>query len=77
MVGHGFSDQEVESAVAGVQSTLFQELDGDLREAAVLAITKSMQSTFILVPVAGGVVLLAALCMKRDRLFGTPTAVDV
>lgn len=70
LAGHGFSDQDISGAVAGAQSTLFQELDGELRSKAIEAITRAMQMTFVLVPVAGGVMLVAALLMKREKLFG-------
>ncbi|KAI1816013.1 major facilitator superfamily domain-containing protein [Poronia punctata] len=69
LAGHGYSDTEIRGAVAGAQSELFSELTGALRDKAVVAITHSMQSTMLLVPIAGGVMLLAALCMKRDTLF--------
>ncbi|KAI1099509.1 MFS general substrate transporter [Jackrogersella minutella] len=75
LAGHNFSDQEIRDAVAGAQSTLFEELDGELRSRAIEAITKAMQVTFLLVPVAGAVMLIAALCMKRERLFGKAVAV--
>ncbi|KAI0887885.1 MFS general substrate transporter [Annulohypoxylon maeteangense] len=70
LASHGYSDQDIRGAVAGAQSTLFQELDGELRNRAIEAITGAMQMTFVLVPVAGGVMLIAALFMKREKLFG-------
>ncbi|OTA70005.1 MFS general substrate transporter [Hypoxylon sp. EC38] len=73
--GNGFSDQEIQGAVAGAQSTLFESLDGEMRNKAIQAITEAMQMTFVLVPVAGGVMLIAALCMKREKLFGKAVAV--
>ncbi|KAK7738524.1 hypothetical protein SLS53_006044 [Cytospora paraplurivora] len=69
LAGNGFSDQEIRGAVAGVQSTLFGKLDGELRDRAIVAVTGAMKMTFVLVPVAGGVMLIAALCMKREKLF--------
>ncbi|KAI2472860.1 MFS general substrate transporter [Annulohypoxylon bovei var. microspora] len=73
--GHGFSDQEIRGAVAGAQSTLFEKLDGELRNRAIQAVTEAMQMTFVVVPIAGGVMLIAALCMKREKLFGETVAV--
>ncbi|ROV94613.1 hypothetical protein VPNG_09224 [Cytospora leucostoma] len=69
LAGNGFSDQDIRGAVAGVQSTLFRKLDGELRDSAIVAVTGAMKMTFVLVPVAGGVMLIAALCMKREKLF--------
>ncbi|KAI1456965.1 MFS general substrate transporter [Annulohypoxylon moriforme] len=70
LAGHGYSNEDIRGAVAGAQSALFQELDGELRNRAVEAVTGAMRMTFVLVPVAGGVMLIAALCMKREKLFG-------
>lgn len=76
LAGNGFSDQEIRSAVAGVQSTLFEKLNGELRNKAIAAVTEAMQMTLVLVPVAGGVMFLAALCMKREKLFEKAVAVE-
>ena len=70
LAGQGFSHAEIVGAIAGAQSTLFEQLSGDLRDSAILAITKAMQKAFSLNLVAGAVMLLAGLGMKRERLFG-------
>ena len=75
LAGNGFTEQQIRGAVAGARSALFQELEGDLRDKALIAVTEAMQMTFVLVPVAGAVMLAAALCMKRERLFGGVVAV--
>ncbi|XXG94705.1 hypothetical protein Hte_000962 [Hypoxylon texense] len=67
--GHGYADSEIRDAVAGAQSALISSLSGDLRDRAVAAIAGAMQMTLVLVPIAGGIMLIAALCMKRERLF--------
>jgi hypothetical protein len=61
--------------VAGSQSALLKELDGELLDRAIEAITHAMQMTFVLIPVAGAVMLIAAVCMKREKLFGKAIAV--
>ncbi|KAI1121202.1 major facilitator superfamily domain-containing protein [Nemania abortiva] len=68
LAGHGFPESEIQSAVAGTQSELFTQLTGGLREKAILAITDSMKTTVVLVPIAGGVMLLAALAMKHEKV---------
>jgi hypothetical protein len=73
--GHGYSSQRIWSAVAGTQSTLFEKLEGRLRDKAVEAIAQAMQMTFVLLPVAGGVMFVAALFMKWEKLFGHSVAV--
>ncbi|KAI1333550.1 major facilitator superfamily domain-containing protein [Xylariaceae sp. FL0016] len=67
--GYGYTDSEIADAVAGAQSALFSELSGDVRGQAIVAITDAIQMTFVLVPVAGAVMLIAALFMRRERLF--------
>ncbi|KAI0803506.1 MFS general substrate transporter [Xylaria sp. FL0064] len=69
LAGHGFTDADIMAVLAGTQSSLFSQLDEDLRDAAVSAITKSLQLAFTLVPIAGGVMLIAALCMRWERLY--------
>ncbi|KAK7707840.1 hypothetical protein SLS64_005057 [Diaporthe eres] len=75
LAGNGFAQEEIQGAVAGARSVLFQELEGELRDRALVAVTEAMQMTFVLVPVAGAVMLVAAVCMKRERLFGRVVAV--
>ncbi|ETS88226.1 hypothetical protein PFICI_02054 [Pestalotiopsis fici W106-1] len=70
LAGQGFSPEEIQNAVSGTQSVLFQHLSDELRSAAVDAITGAMQTAFVLVIVAGGLQTLAAVTMKRERLFG-------
>jgi MFS family permease len=74
LVGQGFSEMDIREAISGAQSTLFQRLDEELRDAAVVAVTKAIQKAIILVPIAGGIMTLAALCMKREKLLGTAVA---
>ncbi|PGG97620.1 hypothetical protein GX51_07252 [Blastomyces parvus] len=70
--GKGFSQAEIQGAVAGAQSVLFESLDGELRDKGIMSITSAMQMTFVMVPVAGAVMLIAAVCMKNEKLFGGP-----
>ncbi|KAI4868536.1 major facilitator superfamily domain-containing protein [Hypoxylon rubiginosum] len=69
LAGHGYTDSEIRDAVAGAQSALFSSLSGELRDRAIQAIAGAMQTTLVLVPIAGSIMLIAALCMKRERLF--------
>lgn len=75
LAGHGYSYDEIWSAVAGTQSALFEELEGPLRDRAIDAISQAMRMTFVLVPVAGAVMFVAAMLMKWERLFGHGVAV--
>ncbi|KAL4893111.1 major facilitator superfamily domain-containing protein [Aspergillus ambiguus] len=75
LAGRGFSEEAIRGATAGAQSSLFKTLNGELRDKAIQAVTDAMQMTFVLVPVAGGVMLIAAFCMKWERLFGKAVGV--
>jgi len=75
LAGNDFSEEQIRGAVAGSQSALLSELSGELRERAIEAITRAMQMTFVIIPVAGAVMLIAALFMKREKLFGKAIAV--
>ncbi|KAJ5946470.1 hypothetical protein N7454_003309 [Penicillium verhagenii] len=75
LASHGYSYAEIWGAVAGAQSTLFENLEGELRDSAGEAISQAMRMTFVLVPVAGAVVFFAALFMKWEKLFGHHVAV--
>ncbi|PLB36279.1 major facilitator superfamily domain-containing protein [Aspergillus candidus] len=68
LAGRGFSETEIHGAVAGTQSALFESLRGDVRDAAVGAITAAMRRAFVVPLVAGGVGLFSSLLMKRERL---------
>jgi MFS family permease len=70
LAGQDFSEQDIQSAVAGVQSKVLEQVHGSLREEVIGALVNALQKVFVLIPVAGGVMLLAALCMKREKLFG-------
>ncbi|KAK7748155.1 hypothetical protein SLS53_001410 [Cytospora paraplurivora] len=75
LAGKGYSKLEIESAVAGAQSKVFEELTGELRDEAVNAVAAAMRLTFVMIPIAGAVLLIAALCMKREKLFGKAVVV--
>lgn len=65
----GYTAAQIEDAAAGAQSVVFQDLTGDLRDKAIVAVTNAIQRVFILLIVAGAVSLIAALGMKRHKLF--------
>lgn len=69
LAGKGFSDADIQGAVAGAQSVVFGTLTGDLRDAAVLAITTAMQKSFILVIVSGAAVTVAGAALRFEKLF--------
>ncbi|KAL4757099.1 uncharacterized protein BDW70DRAFT_163849 [Aspergillus foveolatus] len=68
--GGGVSQEVIEGGKAGTESTLFQTLNWELRERALHAVTEAIKTTLVLVPVAGGAMLIVDLCMKWEKLFG-------
>jgi MFS family permease len=72
--GQEFTEQDIQSAVAGVQSKVLEQVHGPLRDEVISALVNALQKVFVLIPVAGGVMILAALCMKREKLFGVAAA---
>ena len=77
LAGTGFTSADIQSAIAGAQSHLFEELNGNLRDQAILAITQAIQRSFILVCVGGAVLTIAGLLMKREKLFSNISQVAV
>ncbi|KAK0724643.1 major facilitator superfamily domain-containing protein [Lasiosphaeris hirsuta] len=69
LAGHGFTAEQIASAAAGAQSEFFRSLDGELRGAAIAAIVHAMQRSFVLVISSGAIMVVAAACMKFEKLF--------
>ena len=61
--------QEVQQAIAGVGSEFFQNLTGPAREQVLAAIVSAISETYTLVIIAGALVAVLSLLMKRERLF--------
>ncbi|MCJ1233888.1 hypothetical protein MMC14_001846 [Varicellaria rhodocarpa] len=77
LVGQDFSQADIQNAVAGAQSLLFEKLSGDLKTAALEAVTSAMQRTFVLVIVAGALEVVCSLLMRWEKLFpGEPTPTE-
>lgn len=68
--GEGFSDADINSAIAGTQSAVFDRLNPQQAESATQAITDAMRRVYILSITAGALSLVSALLMKKERLFG-------
>lgn len=68
--GEGFSDADINSAIAGTQSAMFDRLNPQQAESATQAITDAMRRVYILSITAGALSLVSALLMKKERLFG-------
>ncbi|KAH6645305.1 major facilitator superfamily domain-containing protein [Truncatella angustata] len=73
----GYTLADIQSIVSGAQSHLFEELSVSLRNAAIIAVTQAIQRAFILVCVGGGVLTIAGLLMKREKLFAEIVRIGV
>ncbi|KAK2809251.1 hypothetical protein FQN49_008636 [Arthroderma sp. PD_2] len=70
LAGRGFGQAAIHDIVAGAQSRVFGRLNGDLRTAAISAITSAMARAFIIPLVAGAMGTISSLLMSRERPFG-------
>lgn len=65
----GFTTADVQAAIAGSQSTLFEKLSAAVKERAVDAIVISIDKTYALVITAGAFALVTSLFLRREKLF--------
>ncbi|KAL7916808.1 major facilitator superfamily domain-containing protein [Trichoderma velutinum] len=65
----GYSAAQIHDAVAGAQSVVLSQLEGELRDHALLAITGAIKTTFIPAITAGALIFVAGLSMKMKKLF--------
>jgi predicted MFS family arabinose efflux permease len=66
---------EIQQAIAGTGSQLFQSFTPAVRKQVLGVIVKSSSDTYALVITAGALVVVLSLFLKRERLFVTPAAV--
>jgi hypothetical protein len=65
---------EIQQAIEGAGSQLFNGLSKPVAAEVLAAIVDAMSKTYILVIVAGALVVVLSLGMKRERLFLAPGA---
>lgn len=63
---------QIEAAISGSGSSFVRSLSIDLQEKVLEAIVKANSTAYILTIVAGAVVIIVSLGMKRERLFIAP-----
>lgn len=73
LVGSGFDGTEIGSIIAGSHSVLFEGLSEQMKEAVVRGITEAIGRVYIFSVVAGGVIVVCAVLMKKERLFPAAT----
>jgi hypothetical protein len=66
--GYGFTEQDLRGALAGAQSALLGSGSEAVKEKAIMAIIKTLDSVWILTIVAGAVSLVSGLFMKWEKL---------
>jgi MFS family permease len=67
--GLGFSDADIHAALAGAKSTVFTSTPPEVREKVIEGIVKAIGDGYILIIVAGAVMLLCSVFMRREKLF--------
>lgn len=67
LVGTGINDQDIRAALAGAKSNMLERLDPGSRKRVIEAIVRTISDGWSLVIVAGGLCLISALLMKREK----------
>jgi MFS family permease len=67
--GMGFTADDIRSAIAGSQSTLFEHLPTALRTEAIEAIVQAISKTYALVIAGGALALVTSVFLKWEKLF--------
>jgi hypothetical protein len=67
----GHSAEEIHGAIAGSQSSLFNNLPSDVRDTAIELIVKSISSIYALVIAAGALCFVTGALLKREKLYGS------
>jgi hypothetical protein len=65
----GFTAADVQGAIAGSQSTLFEHLPADVRGKAIEAIVQAIDKAYALVITAGAFALVTSVFLRREKLF--------
>jgi hypothetical protein len=65
--GTGFSDNEIQAAIAGAQSAVLRDTAPDLRARCLDVIVKSIRDAWVLIIVAGGLYTVCSLFLTRKR----------
>ncbi|RAL64802.1 hypothetical protein DID88_001399 [Monilinia fructigena] len=73
--GQKFSADQIRSAIAGSQSTLFQSVSQELRDKAIEGIVQAIDKTYYMVVAGAAFTLLLSLLLKREKLFMEMVAV--
>ncbi|TEA21332.1 Efflux pump patC [Colletotrichum sidae] len=68
------TDEQIQLAIAGVGTDFVKNLPPQVQQEILKAIVEALNLPYVLVIVAGGVVLVSSLLMKRERLFMQVTA---
>ncbi|KAL8643685.1 MAG: hypothetical protein Q9226_008188 [Calogaya cf. arnoldii] len=70
----GVSEAEVEGAIAGTSSSIFESLDEATRARVIEAIVQSLDKVYGIIIAGGALVFILAFFLPRQKLFMTATA---
>jgi hypothetical protein len=65
----GFTSSDVQAAIAGSQSTLFEQLPAAVKGNAIEAIVQAIDKTYALAITAGAFALVSSVFLRREKLF--------
>ena len=67
LTGKGYSQTEIQSAIAGAQSTLLEQLPSDLKKRALSVIVDSISDVYVMAIAAGALYVIASCLLPRRR----------
>ncbi|KAK3305036.1 putative MFS transporter [Chaetomium strumarium] len=68
LIPAGYSEVDVTAAIAGAKSAVLQSAPPDVRRAALDVLVEAIDGAYTLIIVSGGLLVICALCMKRERV---------
>jgi MFS family permease len=68
LAGHGYTLDQIKSAVAGTQSVILQRGSAEVRKLALGALIGAMDQVFAMVIAAGALAIIVGLLMKKEKV---------
>ncbi|EKG18978.1 Major facilitator superfamily [Macrophomina phaseolina MS6] len=68
LIPAGYSEVDVTAAIAGARSVVLQSAPPDVRSAALDVLVEAIDDAYTLIIVSGGLLIICALLMKREKI---------
>jgi hypothetical protein len=73
LVGSGYTDDEIQGAVAGVRSEVLKNVSAEMRKASLDVIVDSISRVWVLVIAAGSLYTICSLFLSKTRFISPKT----